>query len=122
MSAERIAVVRIKDLALDTILGVHEHERRQPRRVLVNLKLEYDAAGAVENDDVLKAVDYEALTGSIAELARASEFRLVESLAAAILDTIGAFEGVQRASVEVSKPGAVAGAETVTVRMCSGKS
>ncbi len=112
-----MAVVRIHNFRLDTILGVHERERQQKQSVFVDLEFEYDAARAIAADDLAQAVDYEALAKRIQEKAGATEFRLVETLAAFILDVVLGEALVRRATVRVRKPGAIPAAETVEMEL-----
>jgi len=107
--------IKIKNLSLQTIIGVEDHERTRPRTVIVNVEMEADCTAAAATDDIEQAVDYAAITDQVTSVVSESRFMLLESLAARILDTVMSDSRIRRATVEVDKPGALEGAESVSV-------
>jgi dihydroneopterin aldolase len=101
-----------------TTLGVHEHERRAPREVRVDLDLEVDLREACASDRLDASVDYDAVARAVSETAAKARFRLVEALAEAIARAVLAgFPRVARAIVRVTKPGAVEQAASIAVEI-----
>jgi len=113
--------VRIKDLRLRTIIGVYEHERKHRQDVVINVAAEFDGARAAESDAVEDTVDYKAMKARIVDVVTGSRFRLLERLAAAVLEAVLADEKVLSASVEVDKPGALRFCESVSVTVSGGR-
>lgn len=110
--------IRIEDLRVGTVLGVHERERRAMQEVLVGLELHADLSAAARSDGLEDAVDYEEVARAVAELASGASFRLAEALASAIADLVLArFPKVLAVGVTVSKPAALPSARTVSVTL-----
>lgn len=110
--------VLLRGLRVVTTLGVHEHERRAPREVRVDLDLEADLREACSTDRLEASVDYDAVARAVAETAGEARFQLVEALAEAIARAVlGRFPRVRRAVVRVAKPGAVERADAIAVEI-----
>jgi dihydroneopterin aldolase len=107
----------VTNLELDAIIGIHPHERTTPQRLLISFELMADTRKAAASDDIADAVDYDDATQRIADLTRAGQFQLIETLAAEIAALLLAHYPIRAAAVEVRKPAAVANAETVGVRI-----
>lgn len=108
-------LIRIKGLKLETIVGVHDWERKLPRTVVVDLELGTDAARAARTDTLADALDYHAVAQAVTACASASRAQLIESLAEHIAATLLKDFGVGWLRLELHKPGAVAGAADVSV-------
>ncbi len=48
-----MAVIRIHDLRVSTIISVHSHERKKKQEVLINITIEYDSSIASKTDDII---------------------------------------------------------------------
>ncbi len=108
-------LIRIKNLKLKTIIGVHPRERRRRQKVVLNIEMDVDGRKAVAADDIAAAVDYRTATKSVLRFAEASRFFLLESLATGVLDMLMRDGRVRSATVEADKPGALRHAESVSV-------
>lgn len=113
--------VRIRGLKVEGIVGVHDWERRVPRPVVIDLELATDAARAARSDALKDALDYAAVAKRVAEFVGASQFQLVETLAERLADKLRAEFDVAWVRLEVHKPGAVPGAQDVSVAIERGK-
>ncbi len=99
-------------------VGVSEAERRVPRRLLLDLEAQVDCRPAAATDDVAFAVDYAALADTARQVAGEKEYRLLESLAEALISRIfSRFPQVRSVRVRASKRAAVAGARAVGVEL-----
>lgn len=114
-------VVRIKGLKVETIVGVHEWERRLPRPVVIDLELATDAARAARSDRLGDAVDYHAVAQAVSECVAAARPQLIETLAQQVADRLIKDFGVTWLRLELHKPGAVPGASDVSVAIERGK-
>jgi dihydroneopterin aldolase len=95
--------ISIHDLRVEMRIGVTEEERATPRPVLISVDLWADLISPGDSDELADTIDYHAVTVEIAKLARATEARLLEHVAEKIAALVGAFQGVDGVSVEVTK-------------------
>ena len=72
--------LRIKDLCVEAIVGVHEWEQ-QPQKLWIDLELSIDAATAAARDDMSAAIDYGRLVTAVTQHLHRKKFRLVETVA-----------------------------------------
>lgn len=108
--------IAIKNLHLKTIIGIYPLERTKKQAVIINIKFQYDAIKAAKTDNIKNAVDYKTITKNIIALVQKSKFFLLETLANDILKKIIKDKKIRHASVEVTKPGALTHAESVSVK------
>ena len=98
-----------RNLDLQCIIGAEDWERRMPQRVIVDIELRGDFSAA-DSDDLADVVDYRTACIKAAEVAAASEYRLVETLADRIARAnLAVHPGITSAIVAVHKPLALAG-------------
>src|SRR5687767_13969378 len=114
-------VIRIKGLKVETIVGVHDWERRLPRTVVVDLELATDAARAARSDALADALDYHAVAQAVTAFVGAAQAQLIETLAQQLAEKLQQDFGVAWLRLELHKPGAVAGAGDVSVTIERGK-
>ena len=112
-----MALIRIKDLLIRTIIGFNPDERKNRQDVLINIEIKVDTQKAIETDESEGIYDYKAITKQVISLVQESEFNLLERLTHEILSLIMKDERVMRARVEVDKPHALRFAESVSVVM-----
>ena len=108
----------LHDVIAECRLGVFDWEQANPQRIWVDVELEIDAAKAAAHDKVRDAVDYAQLVRLIQQTARARSYRLLETLAEHMAQTIlkasyaprvrlrikkRALEGIDYAAVEVER-------------------
>ena len=113
--------IRIRGLKVEAIVGVHDWERRLPRPVVIDLELATDAARAARSDALKDALDYAGVAKAVDDFVGASQFQLVETLAERLAEKLRADFGVAWVKLEVHKPGAVPGAQDVSVAIERGK-
>jgi D-erythro-7,8-dihydroneopterin triphosphate epimerase len=112
--------IRIKELRLRTFIGLNEDEQRKRQDVVINIRIDYDAAAAAAADSVDEALDYKAINKAVIQLVEDNRFLLLEKLVHDILTLVLSYHGVERAEVEVDKPHALRFADSVSLTM-SGK-
>jgi 7,8-dihydroneopterin aldolase/epimerase/oxygenase len=113
-----VGIVFVRDLSVETVIGVGEHERLAPREVLVDLEMEADLEAAATSDDLAHSIDYAAAADLVRAHGRASRFRLLEALAGSIAALVlDRFPAVKSVSVRVEKAWAVPGARAVGVTL-----
>jgi D-erythro-7,8-dihydroneopterin triphosphate epimerase len=112
-----IAKLSIVDLLLRTVIGDNEWERDVKQDVIINLSFEFDASKAVESDSISDTVNYKALKRKIIAEVENSRYRLLEKLAAKVLEIVMEDKRVISATVKVDKPQALRYAKSVAVEM-----
>lgn len=108
-------IFRIEKLRLRGIVGVNAWERETPQDIVVSVEAEFDAARAVETDAIGDTVNYRTVSKRVAETVESSRYRLLESLAEALIPVVLEDPRVLRATVQVEKPGAIRDADSVSV-------
>jgi dihydroneopterin aldolase len=96
--------VFVRELAVETIVGVYEHERLAPTRLLMDLELDIRAVAA-RSDLIGDTVDYAEVVASIREVLAIHHFRLLESLAEFVVGRLAAAFPVNRVWLRVAKTG-----------------
>ncbi|MCB1920975.1 MAG: dihydroneopterin aldolase [Candidatus Competibacteraceae bacterium] len=81
-------IIFIRELRVETTIGVHPWERGSRRSLLVDLELATDIRPAAATDRLDQTLDYQAVAQRISELATGSDFQLVETLAERIADRL----------------------------------
>lgn len=114
---ESLALVRIENLRLRTIIGINDWERKEKQDVTINIKIRFDATRAGQSDRIEDTVNYKAITKSVIKTVEESQFYLVEKLARAILDIAMEDPRVVWASVKVDKPFALRFADSVSIEV-----
>lgn len=111
----------LRDLRIETIIGVFDWERQVKQVVSIDLEMGTDISRAAADDDIGATLNYKAVAKRVIDYVGDAEFKLVETLAenvAAIL--LGEFE-TPWVKVSVNKPGAIRGARDVGVVIERGK-
>ena len=117
-----MAVIRIKNLLLRTIVGIKKEEREKKQDVMINIELEMDHSQAAASDQIENTLDYRALTKRIIGLVEKSQFFLVETLADEILKLVMEDPRVEKGRVEVDKPHALRFAQSVSIEVQASRS
>lgn len=109
--------IYIRDLALRCIIGIYPDERREKQDVVINIRMEGDLSAAPASDQIEDTINYKSIKKSVVRMVEVSEFNLIETMAARILDICFEDPKVQCATVTVDKPGALRFARSVAVEM-----
>ena len=112
-----MATIRITNLKLRTIIGIHDWEREHRQDVIINIRIQYDPTKAFETDAIEDAVDYKIITKRIIKEVEASNFFLLENLAKLVLNIVMNTLKVEEARVRVDKPFALRFADSVSVEL-----
>ncbi|MFV0277261.1 MAG: dihydroneopterin aldolase [Parahaliea sp.] len=107
--------VFIRELAVDTVIGVHDWERQVRQTLLLDLELAWDNHPAAAGDDLTLALDYAAVAQRISAFLGASRFQLIETAAEEVAELLRAEFAVPWLRLRLCKPGAVMAARDVGV-------
>jgi dihydroneopterin aldolase len=105
----------LKDLRVETVIGIWEWERRIKQTVSLDLELATDVQKAAASDSIDDALDYKGIAKRLVRAVEESEFRLVETLAETLARIVVTEFGVAWVKLSVSKPGAIEGSRDVGV-------
>ena len=108
-------IVYIRDLRIDTIIGVYDWERRVRQTLLVDLEMAADVHTAAATGALADALDYQAVADHATAFIQAGEFELLETLAEALAAALQQQFGIRWLRVRVGKPGAINAAGDVGV-------
>lgn len=115
-------LVFIRDLRVETVIGVYDWERAIRQTVSVDLEMAADVAKAAGSDAIADALDYKAVAKRLIAFIAESEFQLVETLAERCATIVLEEFGVSWLRLRIAKPGAVRGSREVGVVITRGGS
>ncbi len=70
----------IKDLRVNTIIGIYPEERTKAQEILFNIDIIFDAKNPANSDNISQTIDYYKLSESIADFVQATSYNLLEKL------------------------------------------
>jgi dihydroneopterin aldolase len=95
----------IKGLTLHAYHGVMSHEAKVGQTFGIDIELDIDLSGAARSDKVADTVSYDQVVTRATEAFLGHRFRLIETAAGAVADTIlSAFPRVEKVAVTIHKP------------------
>lgn len=108
-------IVFIRDLRIDTVVGIYDWERRIRQTVILDLDMGTDIRRAAKSDRIDDTLDYKAVAKRVMQYVSEQEFQLVETLAENVAAIVmGEFQ-VPWIKVTLHKPGAVSGSKSVGI-------
>ena len=93
----------IKNLEVDTHIGVTEAERVQPQRLLISVELEHDLAEAGRMDTEASTIPYDVVADMIRKVVTERPRKLVEAVAEEVAAVILTRTMVSAVTIEVKK-------------------
>lgn len=108
-------IVFLRDLRIDTVIGIYGWERRVRQTLVFDLEMSADVARAAVSDDIVDTLNYKAVAKRLTEFVGQSEFLLVETLAERCAALVREEFGVRWVRLTLNKKGAVRGATDVGV-------
>ena len=115
-------IVYIRDLRIDTVIGIYGWEREVRQTISLDLEMATDIARAAASDHIDDTLDYKAVAKRLIGYVEQSEFQLVETLAERCAQIVLAEFAVPWLRLRLSKPGAVRGSQDVGIVIERGKS
>lgn len=108
-------IIFLRDLRIDTVIGIYAWERAIKQTVVVDLEMATDIRRAAASDVIEDTLNYKAVAKRVIEFVSGSEYQLVETLTERIADIILGEFPVPWVRVTLNKQGAVRGARDVGV-------
>ncbi|MFA6126275.1 MAG: dihydroneopterin aldolase [Bacteroidales bacterium] len=113
-----MAIIRIKNLLVRTLIGFNPSELVNKQDVVINLEIKVDVPEeALESDEPIGIYDYKVVTKQVIAMVQDGSFKLLDVLTRKILDLVMEDKRVKWARVEVDKPHALRFAESVSIEM-----
>ncbi|MBT8140415.1 MAG: dihydroneopterin aldolase [Gammaproteobacteria bacterium] len=113
-----MATIFIEQLCVETLIGIHDWERKVPQALYFDIEAEADISAAAKSDSIDDALNYTAMAEAIEQFVYESKRLLLESLVqdlAAYL--LKQFTAVQNLQITVRKPQAIAAADCAGIRV-----
>lgn len=117
LSAGAGVMVFIRDLAVTTLIGVYDHERRAPQPLMMDLDIELGANRGGKSDDLADTVDYAEVVDDIRACLAGTKYYLLERVAELVAERIIARFGARRVVVQIAKVGVLQDVRMVGVRI-----
>ena len=74
-------IVFLRDLCIETVIGIYDWEREIRQAVSLDLEMDFDIRAAAGSDAIEDALDYKAVSKRLIHFIEQSQFQLVEALA-----------------------------------------
>jgi len=108
-------IIYLRDLRIDTIIGIYDWERRMKQTIIIDLEMGTDIRKAANSDNIEDTLNYKAVAKRLMSYVGESEFELVETLAEKIAEIIMIEFKVPWCRLSLNKKGAVSGVRDVGV-------
>ena len=87
-------------------IGIYDHERAAPQRVLIDAELLLSPVSEPMSDDVDDSLNYDVIRETIVKIVASRHFDLQETLARELFDALRMLDGVIALRVRTAKPDA----------------
>lgn len=108
-------ILFIRELKVETIIGVYEWEKRVKQALIFDIEVAADLGKAIETDDLQYTLDYKAMADRLTEYAENNHFNLVEVLAERCAQILMKEFGARWLRLRIAKPGPLDNARDVGV-------
>ena len=108
-------IIYLKDLRIDTIIGIYDWERSTRQTVILDIEMGTDIKKAAQSDAIKDTLNYKAVAKRLISFVEESEFELVETLAEKITEILLNEFKVPWLRLQLNKQGAVRGVRDVGV-------
>ena len=108
-------IVYIRDLKIETIIGIYDWERQVKQTISLDLDMATDIKKAALSDHIDDTLNYKAVAKRLISFVEGSEVLLVETMAEKIASIVLDEFSVPWLRLRLSKPGAVRGSQDVGI-------
>ncbi len=108
-------IIYLRELRVETVIGIYEWERRIRQPVIIDLEMAADVRRAASTDNIDDTLNYKAVAKRVIAFVEGSQFQLVETLAERVAEIVMNEFHVPWLRLAVNKKGAVRGARDVGV-------
>lgn len=100
-------IIYLRDLKIETIIGIFDWEREIKQTVSIDLDMSADVKKAAQTDEIDDTLNYKAVAKRLIDFISKSEYALVETLAERVAEIVLDEFDVRWVKLKVNKPGAV---------------
>ena len=108
-------IIYLRDLRIDTIIGIYAWERRTRQTVIFDIEMGADITRAAQTDAIEDTLNYKAVAKRVISFVENSDCQLIETLAERVADIVLREFNVPWLRLSVNKLGAVRGVRDVGV-------
>lgn len=116
-AASGLRHVFVRDLELMALIGIYDHEKTDPQRIIVNIDLSVQEGEGPQDDDIGHVVSYEIVVKKVEQIIADGHINLVETLCEKIAAACLRDRRVVAARVRVEKPDIIRNARSVGVEI-----
>ncbi|GIU21186.1 MULTISPECIES: dihydroneopterin aldolase [unclassified Shewanella] len=109
--------VLIRELRIETVIGIYEWEKQIHQSLLIDLDMAWNNRPAAESDDYQFALCYETVSNRLTALITEKPIELIETVAEMVANCVMTEFNVPWVKVKVMKPGAIPSATAVGVEI-----
>ena len=115
MTESSVDIIFIRELRIETVIGIYDWERQIKQVVCLDLEMGTDIRKAAASDSIEDTLNYKAVTKRLLQFVGDSQFFLVETLGERIAELVMTEFEVPWLRLTLSKPGAVRGSREVGI-------
>ena len=115
-AAARLRHVFVRDLEMLAVIGIYDHEKVTPQRLIINIDLSVREAQSMA-DEISHVVSYEIIAKKVEQIVAEGHVNLVETLCEKIAQSCLRDGRVVAARVRVEKPDIIPNARSVGVEI-----
>jgi 7,8-dihydroneopterin aldolase/epimerase/oxygenase len=119
-ASARLRHVFVRDLEVMATIGIYDHEKVKPQRIVVNIDLSVKEAPTMA-DEISHVVSYEIIAQKVDAIVAEGHVNLVETLCEKIAQSCLKDKRVMAARVRVEKPDIIPNARSVGVEIERGR-
>ncbi len=110
--------INIKNYQTKIILGIYPEEKTKPQKILISLKINFDAKKAIATDDIEYTIDYDKIVLLLEKTCQEKSYNLIETLIAKIEKTLKKeFSFIEKLWIKIIKSEIIKQAEEVSVEI-----
>jgi dihydroneopterin aldolase len=108
-------IIKIKNLRLKTIIGIHDWEKNIDRDIVINAEIHTNFNNALKSDKIEDAIDYDNIVNQIKNLVATNRYQLVEKMAQDMINNILEDKRINKCKLEIDKIGLNSSLESFSV-------
>ena len=120
-ASSRLRHVFLRDLEIMALIGIYDHEKINPQRIIVNIDLSVHEAEGPVTDEISHVVSYEIIAKKVETIVAEGHVNLVETLAERFAEACLRDKRVAAARVRIEKPDIIPNARSVGVEIERGR-
>ena len=107
----------LQGLEAEASIGIYDHERVAPQRIIIDAELCLDASTEPLDDQIENTLNYDIIRETILNIVSAKHYDLQETLARKLFDALQLLNGVRSVRVKSSKPDAYNDCEMISYQL-----